>query len=120
MKGRGTTMQWGLRVLLGVVAIGLLGIAVLALVIIVRPVVSEALRARSAGNAWLPFLPDAAGRYGPLANNHWWSAMRAETEGSTTGLGIRWGFWVLMSGLIVFAMGSMVTSGVRLVLRGWS
>ena len=87
-------MQWGIRLFLVLVTLGIVGIAVLAIGVIVRPVVSEALRSRSAGNWWLPFLPDAAGGYGPLADNHWWSAMRSDTEGSTAGLTIRWGFWV--------------------------
>ena len=113
-------MAWGLRLLLVLVGIGVVGSAVLALWLIVRPVVTEGLRARAAGNWWLPFLPTGTGGYGPLAENHWWSAMRAETPGSSGGLAARWGFWGLMSVLLVVAAGSIVVNVLRLLARGWS
>ncbi|WP_030527866.1 hypothetical protein LG324_15655 [Phycicoccus jejuensis] len=113
-------MAWGLRLLLVLVGIGVVGIAALALWLIVRPVVTEALRARATGDWWVPFLPNATGGYGPLAENHWWSAMRAETPGSSGGLAVRWGFWALMSVLLVVAAGSIVVNVLRLLARGWS
>ena len=112
-------MQWAIRLFLVLVTLGIVGIAVLAIGVIVRPVASEALRSRSAGNWWLPFLPDAAGGYGPLADNHWWSAMRSDTEGSTAGLAIRWGFWVLMSALLTFSMAYLLVGWARLLSRSW-
>lgn len=113
-------MVWGLRVLLVVVGLGVLGIVLLVLGLIVRPVVTEAMRANAAGNWWLPFLPEDSGRYGPLAQNHWWSAMRAETPGSGGALAVRWGFWALMSLLIVVATGSVVVNLVKLLAKGWT
>ncbi|PKW25961.1 hypothetical protein [Phycicoccus duodecadis] len=113
-------MVWGLRVMLVVVGLGVLGIVLLVLGLIVRPVVTEAMRANAAGNWWLPFLPQESGRYGPLAQNHWWSAMRARTPGSAAGLAVRWGFWSLMSVLLVVAMGSIVVNLVRLLAKGWT
>ncbi len=113
-------MVWGVRLLLVAVGLGVVGILVLVLVLIVRPVVTEAVRANAAGSWWLPFLPDGSGSYGPLAANHWWSAMRAERPGSGVALGVRWGFWTLVSLLLVFAAASTVVSLVRLLARGWS
>lgn len=106
--------------MLVVVGLGVLAIVVLALMLIVRPVVTEAVRANAAGDWWLPFLPQESGRYGPLAQNHWWSAMRAETPGSAAGLAVRWGFWSLISVLLLFAMGSVVVNLVRLLAKGWT
>ncbi|QIM20356.1 hypothetical protein G7075_03035 [Phycicoccus sp. HDW14] len=113
-------MVWGVRLVLVLVGLGVLGIVVLVLGVIVRPVVTEALRANAAGDWWLPFLPRTDGRYGPLAENHWWSAMRAETPGSTGGLAVRWGFWTLMSLLLVFAAGSILVNLVKLLAKGWA
>ena len=113
-------MVCGLRVLLVLVGLGVLAIVLLVLGLIVRPVVTEAMRANAAGNWWLPFLPREAGGYGPLAQNHWWSAMRAETPGSAAALAVRWGFWALMSVLIVVAMGSVVVNLVKLLAKGWT
>jgi hypothetical protein len=113
-------MVWGVRLLLVVVGLGALGIVLLVLGLIVRPVLTEAMRANAAGNWWVPFLPTESGRYGPLAENHWWSAMRAETPGSAAGLAVRWGFWSLMSLLLLFAMGSLLVSLVKLLARGWT
>lgn len=113
-------MVWGLRLLLVVAGIGVVGIGALAVWLIVRPVVREARRASAAGNWWLPYLPDASGRYGPLADNHWWSAMRAEKPLSAGSLAVRWGFWGLMSVLIVLAAGNIVVNVLRLVAHGWT
>lgn len=114
-----TWMVWGLRVGLLVVTLGAAGVAALVLTVIVRPVVAEARRARAAGDWWLPFLPDGAGGWGPLVDNHWWSGMRARERGGASGLVVRWGFWVLMSVLLVAAMGSLTVSAVRLLVHSW-
>jgi hypothetical protein len=113
-------MQWGIRLFLVLVTLGIAGIVVLAVGVIVRPVVREARRSRAAGNWWLPFLPDAAGGYGPLADNHWWSVMRAPRAGSAAGLAIRWGFWVLMSALLSVAMIYLLVGWLRLLGTTWS
>lgn len=113
-------MVLGLRVLLLVAGLGVVGVFALVLMVIVRPVVTEAIRAHDAGNWWLPFLPNGSGGFGPLADNHWWSAMRAETPGSSGGLAARWGFWSAMSLLLVFAAGSVLVNLAKLLARGWS
>ena len=113
-------MQWGIRIFLVVGGLLLLGIVALVLWFIVRPVVREAQRARAAGNWWLPFLPQEDGRWGPLADNHWWSAFRAETPGSSAGLAVRWGFWAVMALLLTVATVMIVVNGARLIASGWS
>lgn len=105
--------------MLVVVGLVLLAIVVGVLWFIVRPVVTEARRASAAGNWWLPFLPREDGRWGPLASNHWWSAMRAEHPGSSVGLAVRWGFWGLMSALLVFAAVMILVNATRLLASGW-
>lgn len=57
------------------------------------PVFVEAARARRTGDWWRAFLPREDGSWGPLCDNRWWSAMRAERPGGTSGLVVRWGFW---------------------------
>ena len=112
-------MQWGIRLLLVVVGLALLAIVVGVLWFIVRPVVTEARRAAAAGDWWLPFLPRGDGRWGPLAQNHWGSALRAERPGSSVGLAVRWGFWGLMSALLVVAAVVIVVNATRLLASGW-
>lgn len=112
-------MQWGIRLFLVVVGLVLLAIVVGVLWAIVRPVLTEGRRAAAAGDWWLPFLPREDGRWGPLAQNHWWSAMRAERPGSSAGLAVRWGFWGLMSVLLVIASVMIVVDATRLLASGW-
>ena len=84
---------WGARVFALVALLGVLALLAVVWWVLVRPVLTEARRARAAGDWWLPFLPRADGAYGPLADNRWWSAMRASAPGSSAGLVLRWGFW---------------------------
>ena len=112
-------MQWGIRFFLVVVALLGLGIVALVLGLVVRPVAGEALRARVAGNGWLPFLPREDGTYGPLAANHWWSAFRADRPGSLLGLAVRWGFWAAMSLLLTGIAVYLVVGGARLLSSAW-
>ncbi|WP_299441428.1 hypothetical protein [uncultured Phycicoccus sp.] len=112
-------MEWGLRLLLVVVGLGVLGMLALVLLVVVRPVVTEAVRANAAGDWWLPFLPDARGEWGPLVRNHWWALARAEEPGSAGGLAARWGFWSLMSVLLVVGAVGVVVRVARLLSVGW-
>lgn len=113
-------MVWGLRLFLVLVGTGVVAIAVLVVAVVVRPTVTEARRSRAAGDWWLPFLPQAQGGWGPLVSTPRRSAMRAQEPGSTWALTVRWGFWTLMSVLVVLAAGVIVVDTVRLVALGWS
>ena len=90
-------LLWGSRAFALVALLGVLALFVGVWWVIVRPVLTEARRARSAGDSWLPFLPRPDGSHGPLAANRWWSALRATTRGSTSGLLVRWGFWTAVA-----------------------
>ncbi|HMM94597.1 hypothetical protein [Phycicoccus sp.] len=87
---------------------------------IVWPVVTEARRARRARDPWLPWVPRTDGSWGPLAENRWWSAMRAEAPGSAGGLVVRWGFWLVQSVLLTLAVGVGLSALVRLAELGLS
>lgn len=112
-------LVWLTRALLFIVFALLFALAALPLVVIVRPVVTEALRARTAGDWWLPFLPDEKGGHGPLAANHWWSVFRASARGTTGSLLWRWGPWVLLALGVAFTSAVMVVSTARLLRLGW-
>ncbi|MBM6400550.1 hypothetical protein [Phycicoccus sonneratiae] len=111
--------------LLGLVwlVLGVIGLVAAAVFVgswwlIVWPVVTEARRARRAGDPWLPWLPRADGSWGPLTANRWWSAMRVETRGGRGGLVVRWGFWLVQSALLTFAAGVGLWGIGRLVVLG--
>lgn len=112
-------MEWGLRLLLVLVGVGVLGVLALVLLVIVRPVVTEAARANAARDWWLPFLRRPDGEWGPLVSNHWWAAGRAEERGGSGGLAARWGFWSLMSVLLVAGSVGLVIRLGRLLAVGW-
>ena len=112
-------MQWGVMFFLILVVFLVLAILALVLVVIVRPVVTEAMRSRAAGTWWLPFVPRADGSYGPLTDNHWWSAFRAEQPGSGLALVVRWGFWSVMSVLLAWIVVYVVVGGAQLLGRAW-
>lgn len=44
-----------------------------------------------------PFLPGAAGGWGPLTANRWWAAFRAAERGTAIELAVRWGFWAFVA-----------------------
>ncbi|KGN32278.1 hypothetical protein N802_18110 [Knoellia sinensis KCTC 19936] len=113
-------LVWGARVFALLALLGVAAILAAVWWVIVRPVIAEALRAREAGDWWLPFLPQSDGGYGPLAENHWWSAMRAPQPGSSGGLLIRWGFWTMVSIGLTLGMARAVWQLARLVVRAWS
>lgn len=92
-----TGLVWGARLFLIVVSLAIFAMFFFAFWLLVRPVVTEFVRARAAGDLWLPFLPDEQGNYGPLASNRWWSLFRASSRGSSGDLAWRWGLWTLTS-----------------------
>lgn len=111
---------WGTRAFALVALLGVVAILAAVWWVIVRPVITEAVRARAAGDWWLPFLPQPEGGYGPLAANHWWSAMRATHPGGTAGLALRWGFWTLVSVGLTLGMARALWQVARLAGRAWS
>lgn len=113
-------LQWGTRLFLVIVLLGIVVLAALPLVVLVRPVVTEAMRSGRAGDWWLPFLPDDSGAFGPLASNAWWSVFRARERGAAGGLAWRWGFWVVMAVALSAIAAWIVVMAVRLVRLGWS
>ncbi|MGG5258429.1 hypothetical protein [Phycicoccus avicenniae] len=116
--GDQTMLRVALWVFLVVVFLVAAGLLVGCWWVIVRPVVTEAVRARRAGDWWLPWLPREDGGWGPLTANHWWSAMRAEQRGSTAGLAVRWGFWVLEAVGLTFGLGYALWGLARLLVLG--
>ena len=113
-------LLWGTRafaVLGGLLLAALLGVIWWW---IVRPVLTEGMRAQSAGNWWLPYLPREDGSFGPLANNRWWSAMRASEPGSPAGLAVRWGFWVFVAIALTTGLVRGAIQLVQLVGRAFS
>jgi hypothetical protein len=114
-----TGLVWGVRLFLVVVSLALFAMFFFVLWLLVRPVVTEFFRARSAGDLWLPFLPDEQGRYGPLASNRWWSLFRADSRGSSGDLAWRWTAWVLTSVGLLVGSASAVWAWTRALSRAW-
>lgn len=112
-------LQWGTRLFLVLVFLGIFAVAALPVVFIAKPVVTEALRAHAASDWWLPFLPDPQGAYGPLAANHWWSVFRADERGSGGALAWRWAFWAVMGMALAGISAWIVVLGLRLLRLGW-
>ena len=111
---------WLTRAFLVVALLLVLALALLPLLVIVKPVVTEALRARAAGDWWLPFLPREDGGYGPLAANRWWALFRAQNRGQTGDLAWRWGMWVAMSVGLMIISGYLAIAGAKLIRLGWT
>lgn len=69
--------------------------------VVVAPVVREGRTALRTGDPWAAWLPRADGSWGPLASGSRRAAFRATRIGSTTGLVVRWAFWIVMAALVV-------------------
>lgn len=111
---------WMTRIFLIAAFVVVVALAALPLHLIVRPVITEAVRARALGDWWAPFLRSPDGAYGPLADNHWWSMFRASEPGSAGALIWRWSFWVVMSVLLTAVSALIVIEGTRLLWLGWT
>lgn len=111
---------WGARAFLVLVA--LLLVAALAWVfrVFTVTVVQEAVRARRVGNAWAPFEPGAAGDFGPLAGNRWWSVFRAPAHRTSAALAWRWAAWGSTAAVVALASVGAAGQVARLVAHGWS
>lgn len=96
-----TALVWSARIMLVVVSLCLALVTVGVPGLFARAVITELRRARALGDPWAPFAPDAAGRYGPLADNRHWAVMRAPARRTTVGLAWRWGWWVVSSAVLV-------------------
>ena len=114
-----TTFVWGARVLL--VLVGVLLVVVLAGAFWVFPVAvaREAVRARRLGDWWAPFVAGQDGRFGPLAQNRWWSVFRAPEHREPAGLAWRWAAWGLTAVLLGVGLLRGVVLAVSLVVHGW-
>ncbi|GAA4109339.1 hypothetical protein GCM10022415_02450 [Knoellia locipacati] len=110
---------WGARAFAVIALLGVVAILAAVWWLIVRPVITEALRANEAGSWWLPFLPGPDGGYGPLADNHWWSAMRASAPGSGAALALRWGFWGFVAVALTAGMVRALVQLAQLGLKLW-
>lgn len=115
-----TAFAWGARAFL-LVVVGLLVIA-FAWVFWLFPVTvaREAVRARRVGDWWAPFERGQDGRYGPLADNRWWSVFRAPERREPAGLAWRWTAWGLTAVLLALGLVRGVVLAVSLVVHGWS
>lgn len=114
-----TGLVWGVRLFLVVVSVALFAMFFFVLWLLVKPVVSEFFRARSAGDMWLPFVPNERGGYGPLASNRWWSVFRSESRGSSGELAWRWTAWVLTSVGLTVGSAAALWAWTRALARTW-
>ncbi|GGB85491.1 hypothetical protein N798_17200 [Knoellia flava TL1] len=101
-------LLWAARAFAILALLGVLAVLGSVWWTLVLPVLTEARRARTAGDWWLPFTERPDGGWGPLAANRWWSGMRASTRGSTGGLAVRWGFWSLAAVGLTLGIGQSV------------
>lgn len=111
---------WLARIFLLVVAVLL--VAVLAWLFWLFPlrVAKEALRARRLGDWWAPFTPREDGRYGPLAENRWWSVFRAPERRESSDLAWRWAAWAFVAVALTLGVLRGLQQAVLLVAGGWS
>jgi hypothetical protein len=90
-------LLWGAWAFAAVMALAVLAVLVWVWRGFALPVFVEAAQARRTGDWWRPFLPREVGSWGPLCDNRYWSAMRAEQPDGASGLAVRWGFWGLVA-----------------------
>lgn len=100
-----TLLLWATLGFVALLFLLLVGLFVGGWWLIVWPAVTEAKRARAAGDWWLPFLPRPDGSWSPLVDSPKRAAMRAVEPGGRLGLVVRWGFWacvaIVLTGAVV-------------------
>ncbi|MBT9254246.1 hypothetical protein KMZ32_00885 [Phycicoccus sp. MAQZ13P-2] len=86
-------LVWGVRLVLVVSLVAVLGLLWSIWRSAVRPVLLELRRSRHAGDWWAPWVPREDGSWGPLTDNRWWAEFRARERGERSALAVRWGVW---------------------------
>lgn len=114
-----TPLVWGVRLVLLVVSLGVLAVLASAWWVVVVPVAREARRASAAGDWWLPWLRRPDGTWGPLVDNRWWAAFRADEPGGGGALAVRWGFWCVQATLLAAGTLAAAVGLVALVATAW-
>lgn len=112
-------LVWGLRLVLVLVLVAVLGLVWFIWRGTVRLVLVEVRRARQAGDWWLPWLPQADGTWGPLTDNHWWAAFRARERGGSGALAARWGFWGGIAVVVALGAVAAVVAAVAGLVVVW-
>ena len=116
----GQLFLWGARTFLVVVALLLLAVLAWVFRAFTVTVAQEGLRARREGSWWAPFVPRPDGRYGPLADNRWWSVFRAPERRTTGALAWRWSAWTTTAVVLGLATVGAAVEVALLVVHGWS